>query len=240
MSHPLHATGLTLLICFSFAMAEDATPARKDIAPETSTADLIARLADHSFRTRTAAVKELIRRGETVRDQLADAIKSSTDAEQKRLAKQVIEELDRQKLIALQGKLAFAEVHVIGLHDAQTVGGEVIVNVNASEKPIILVLTAYSTVSWKVVPAKDAQLVQVIVGGYQPQKVDGVNVPLESYTYLPRQPGVARLRYFYAYREGDAMYQRMATQLRQITNKEITSFQGDLRYSGTPFVVGRK
>jgi hypothetical protein len=238
MSHLLPATGL--LICLCVAIAQEPTPTTKEPTSSVPVADLIAKLADRSFRVRAAAVKELIRRGEAVRDRVAESLKSSTDAEQKRLARHVLEEFDRQKLIELQGKLAFAEMQVVGLYQPGTQGGEVVVQVNASDKPIILVLTAYTTVNWKIEAAKDAQLVKVIIGGYHPQKVDGADVPVESYTYLPRQPGVARLRYFYAYRENDAMYQRMATMLRQLTNKEITAFQGSYNYTGTPFVIGRK
>lgn len=103
--------------------------------------------------------------------------------------------------------------------------GAVEVNIRRSSKPIVLVLSAYEPVQWKLKLAPGAQLRTVLVSGYYPSQVTGA--------------GGARTVVIgsdYAYKLGSAEYNRLNQQVMMWTGRTIDVFQG--LYEGASFSVG--
>jgi len=92
-------------------------------------------------------------------------------------------------------------------------------------RPVILVLTSYEPVNWVVKPEPGATVLAVLRGGYYPSQVQGA--------------GNARLTdlgRFYAYKRGDAAYDRLDAEVKRLSGKSIDRFQGT--YRGQDFEVG--
>ncbi|MDP2028069.1 MAG: hypothetical protein Q8K12_00310 [Thiobacillus sp.] len=103
--------------------------------------------------------------------------------------------------------------------------GAVEVNIRRSSKPIVLVLSAYEPVQWKLKLAPGAQLRTVLVSGYYPSQVTGA--------------GGARTVIIgrdYAYKLGSAEYNRLNQQVMMWTGRTIDVFQG--LYEGSSFSAG--
>lgn len=103
--------------------------------------------------------------------------------------------------------------------------GAVEVNIRRSSKPIVLVLSAYEPVQWKLKLAPGAQLSTVLVSGYYPSQVTGA--------------GGARTVIIgrdYAYKLGSTEYNRLNQQVMMWTGRTIDVFQG--LYEGSSFSVG--
>lgn len=115
------------------------------------------------------------------------------------------------------------------------------VRVTATKEPITLVLCSHNSVRWHVRPDKDAKLARVIVGGYYVQDVVGTEAPVTYCVHdKPQRPNKAPT-YFYAYKEDSENYPKLVEAVRQLTGKQIDSFQGRYSYEGgPPFVVGGK
>jgi hypothetical protein len=115
---------------------------------------------------------------------------------------------------------------------AHRVEKEVVVNVSDDSRPIVLALTAYNRTHWKVILEGSVRITKVILAGYHSQRVSGIpaGTPIETYTHDPSpcercwQSG----EYFYSYRSPPA-------QLKEITELEVTTFQG--RYEGYEFSI---
>lgn len=77
--------------------------------------------------------------------------------------------------------------HVDGAKPGQS-ARRVDVEVRPTDKPIILVLTSYSSVDWYVKLAKEARIKKVIVSGYYAQEIKEVpaDVPLVNQSYYPK------------------------------------------------------
>lgn len=148
--------------------------------------------------------------------------------------------------------LSASEVHVVGVYEGTVatevrgVGehpGVVTVNVAKRSKPIILVVTSYEPVIWKIEAPKDA-IAKVIASGYHAQIVEGVeDVPV---TLISWDDGDER--FFYAYRqvgeptENDyeraqikQRYDQLVERVKELTKQEIKSFQG--QYKGSTFEI---
>src|SRR5262245_19352682 len=144
----------------------------------------------------------------------------------------------RELLAAAAG----AELHVVGSSAPADEGKPVEVDVRATAKPVVLVLSSYSESVWHVKPAKDARIAAVIVAAYYPQEVDGLpaGVPVRYFcpepkslfpTDAPRRPKEV----FYAYEANTFEYRRMLEKLNDGTGLLVSTFQGESR--GTAFVV---
>lgn len=111
-----------------------------------------------------------------------------------------------------------------------------------STKPIILVLTAYEPVLWRIEAPKNV-VTKVIASGYHQQSVVGLNgdIPVQQSSYETKDGN-----YFYAYQKDppanardlqrrniDRQYDRLATQVRALTGLEVSTFDG--QYTGNTF-----
>ncbi|MES2994172.1 MAG: hypothetical protein V4844_22310 [Pseudomonadota bacterium] len=136
----------------------------------------------------------------------------------------------------LGGVPADAQVHVVGVYEGRSKTrragsssghplGEINVTLRGTGRPMVLVLTSYEPVEWKVVNA-GSQLAAVLLSGYHASSVKGAgNVPVlrigSEYAYSSASPGYLKLRSAVA---------------RYAGAREIRSFQGG--YTGTDFIVG--
>ena len=111
---------------------------------------------------------------------------------------------------------------------------EVVVKVSDDSKPIVLGLTGYNKIHWKVSLGSGVKLAKVILAGYHAQRVSGIptETPVDTYT---RDPSPCErcwqgATYFYSYKSPPQ-------QLTDITGLDVTSFQG--RYQGSIFSIFR-
>jgi hypothetical protein len=116
------------------------------------------------------------------------------------------------------------------------------VHVRPTKEAIVLVLSSYESVRWKIEADENAKIEKVIVGGYYIQDVVGTNVPVSYHVWeSPPDPKTGRKNYFYAYQQSGDDYARLLKTVQELTSRdqEITSFQGSNSYQGgPPFVVG--
>lgn len=131
------------------------------------------------------------------------------------------------------GELSHVECHrkYAGQHDEETIE----VNINYSKKPIVLVLSAYEPINWKINVIK-GQIEGVILAGYYGQRISGIssNIPIHAYTYKSSSCLCSQDdNYFYSYESNDTQFQQ---KIYQLTGKNISSFQG--KYSGKSFYLG--
>jgi predicted esterase len=111
------------------------------------------------------------------------------------------------------------------------------VEVQPTEKPIVLALVSYSTLLWNVKMARGAKVRAVILGGYCEQEFEGIpaNIPVVCRTYFPN----LNIDFFYGHEWDRGECPRMAKRLNELTGLQISTFQG--QYDGTRFVVdGRR
>jgi len=132
------------------------------------------------------------------------------------------------------------EVHMVGLYEPRRDDEQAVdVHVTFTGAPIVLIVSAYEQVFWRVKIDKGAQVVKVIVGGYHHQSVEGVpkDVPVETFVHEDGSPV-----YFYAYsqkdRDGEGSWYEAEHRIRKLTRSAPWTFQGAYRYTGTEFVVG--
>lgn len=114
------------------------------------------------------------------------------------------------------------------------------VRVVATEKPITLVLCSHESILWDLQLDEGANIERVIVSGYRFQGVKGTDAPV---TYRMYDRFVTEARegdYFFAYKADDEEeYAKVVEGVRDLTGKEIATFQGRYRYQdGPPIVVG--
>lgn len=126
--------------------------------------------------------------------------------------------------------------------------GAVTVKVGEVKRPVILVLTSYEPVVWKVEAPKSV-VVRVIASGYHKQTVKGLDekVPVTLLSYEAGDKD-----YFYARRkeagpnesdheqaETKRKWNRLGERVKELTKQDIKEFQG--RYAGESFEIrGRK
>jgi predicted esterase len=135
---------------------------------------------------------------------------------------------------ALLAASAGADLHVVGAYDARDGNGAPVdVEVQPSDKPIVLALASYGSVLWNVKIARGAQVKAVIIGGYFEQEIEGIpaNVPVVYRTYFPSQ----NRDFFYAYQWNTLEYRRMVERLNDLTGLLVSTFQSE--NSGASFVV---
>ena len=151
-------------------------------------------------------------------------------------------ESTQQNLLAAS---ADADLHVVGIYhpDGQNRGGKVDVMVQATAKPVVLVLTSYYPAVWNIKLAPGARIKAVILGSRSPQEVDGLlaNVPVHyfcpepsSYFFLGSR-SQREEQMFFAHQWNTLGYRRMLEKLNDLTGLLVSTFQGE--YTGTSFVV---
>jgi predicted esterase len=127
-----------------------------------------------------------------------------------------------------------AELHAVGLYQPRESHGALVkVEVKPIAKPVVLALTSYMEVIWKVRIAEGARLRAVVVGGWFEQEVEGVpaGVPI---VYRASNPS-GRKDYFYAYKQNSPEYRRMAAKLGELTSLPVATFQAE--NTGASFVI---
>lgn len=148
------------------------------------------------------------------------------------------------------------EVHAVGVYEGTPTGGaargfqmhptgNVTVKVNRpATRPVVLVLTSYEPVEWKIDAPKGA-VVRVITSGYYKQQVVGLDkdVPVAAssydggdkeyfYAYKQAEPPGARE---YEVKETQEKYEKLERIVKERTKREIKSFQGT--YKGESFEI---
>lgn len=103
------------------------------------------------------------------------------------------------------------------------------VSVSYSKTPVVLALMAFEPVLWDIsTTSPEVQIEGVILAGFHGQDVTGVShdIPVAAFTYeSPKCKNCQRgIGHFYAYDNGK-QYQKAASQLLEITGKDISSFQ---------------
>lgn len=125
------------------------------------------------------------------------------------------------------------KVHVVGVYEGELPGGgkrgfrehtqgEVTVNVGGNGR-VVLVLTAYESVKWKVVP-QGVIVDQILLFGYNDQEVEA---PSGARVYSNLQSSVGSSS-MYAYKR-DARYAMLERAVREITGRDVDTFQGKYR-----------
>jgi beta-lactamase regulating signal transducer with metallopeptidase domain/predicted esterase len=141
--------------------------------------------------------------------------------------------------------LAGSDLHVVGCYGAGPSFDRMRVEVTvcATEKPIVLALTAYHSVIWSIKLAEAAKVEAVVVAGYFEQRVEGLpdSLPVVWRTYFPidrespRGKGAGVNKYFWAYEQKSREYANAMFELHEMTGLRPRSFQGE--YMGRLFVV---
>lgn len=140
---------------------------------------------------------------------------------------------------------ATEELHVIGIYEGRgamhgagsdaRVTGVVDVVVAPRPKPIVLALSSYEPVRWRLTLESGAQLARVITQGYYAQEVEGAPDGVEI---VHREPGQA-CSYAYGWEvvhnSGGGNFALMLADIRDVTGLTETSFQGC--YGGERFEI---
>ncbi|MEB3277571.1 MAG: hypothetical protein VKK42_01440 [Lyngbya sp.] len=134
------------------------------------------------------------------------------------------------------------ELHLVGVYESHPHHsgnhhpmGEAQVRVTRQGKPIILALSSYEPVNWKIEVERGVEIEKIIVNGYHDQKVTGVSgVPIEEYSYKETGKYLGDFLYKWTSAENTGT-SALVTQLNQLTGTELTSFQGC--YRGTQFEI---
>ncbi|WP_413167321.1 hypothetical protein ACL6C3_11585 [Capilliphycus salinus ALCB114379] len=134
------------------------------------------------------------------------------------------------------------ELHLVGVYESHPHHsgnnhpmGEAQVRVTRQGKPMILALSSYEPVNWKIDIAPGVKIEKIIVNGYHDQKVTGVSgVPIEEYSY--KETGKFLGDFLYDWNSANNQGTGgLVSQLNQLTETELTSFQGC--YRGTQFEI---
>jgi len=82
------------------------------------------------------------------------------------------------------------DVHVISVYESRTdhsfrhhPTGEVRVRVEATARPVVLVLSSYEPQTWSIDAAPGAKIERVVINGYHSASVEGTDAPVEVHTY---------------------------------------------------------
>ncbi len=133
-------------------------------------------------------------------------------------------------------------LHIIGVYEARSdhsIGhhptGEVKVHIAKQKQPMILALSAYEPVQWKIEAEPGAAIKKIIVNGYHDQTVlVDQNIPVKEYSY--EETGQYLGNFMYQWNAAkDKSATSLVTHLEKLTGSQLTSFQGC--YRGTSFQV---
>jgi hypothetical protein len=140
------------------------------------------------------------------------------------------------------GNKSDTALHIIGVYEARSdhgIGhhptGEVKVHVAKQKQPMILALSAYEPVQWKIEAEPGAAIAKIIVNGYHDQTVVvDQNIPVKEYSY--EETGQYLGNFMYQWNAAkDQSATSLVNRLEKITGSQLTSFQGC--YRGTSFQV---
>jgi hypothetical protein len=100
----------------------------------------------------------------------------------------------------------------------------VIVKPSPASRPMVLVLSAYQGVEWRVSCQPGTRLTAVLLSGFGPSTVTGTGDAV-----------VCRIGGFYAFRRGSAEFRHLETEVMRCTGRTIENFQSC--YAGSRFEV---
>lgn len=127
-----------------------------------------------------------------------------------------------------------AQIEAVGVYESKygshgigkpSIPGVVTVALQRSPKPIVLVLSSYEPVTWRISGARLANLKAVLLSGYSSSTVTG-----------SEGVQVIEMGRHYAYEQGGSGFGALQREVIKRTGKGIETFQG--KYSGTAFIVG--
>jgi hypothetical protein len=97
--------------------------------------------------------------------------------------------------------------------------------VQASDRPLVLVLASYEATTWQVILSRNANLKAVLLSSYERSAVMGIG-----------DVRVVNIGRQYAYKRDSIEFTKLSEELQRITGRTIDRFQG--AYSGDSFMVG--
>jgi hypothetical protein len=103
--------------------------------------------------------------------------------------------------------------------------GEVTISVVNNSKPLVLVLSSYESVQWRIKNPENRKIAAILLSGYYPSKVIGVSSDVKVYT-MGRS---------YAYKQNSSKFEVLSKEVKAFVLSPITSFQG--RYEGRDFQI---
>ena len=92
-------------------------------------------------------------------------------------------------------------------------------------RPIVLVLSSYEPISWRIAGARAANLRAILLSGYSPSTVSG-----------EEGVQVVQIGKQYTYERGGSGFHELQREVIRRTGSGIETFQG--KYSGSSFIVG--
>lgn len=211
-----------LLLCILLCANEPA-------ASDAQIKGLVAQLGAESLDQRQAAEQRLLEIGVPALSAL-DAARTSDDIEIRLRAQQIAREINRRRI-------AEAEVHVIGVYEAGSRDGRIVVRIDSAKKPVVLVVCAREPVNWVVEVGSGVELLLVIASGHHPQKVFASGAEVQHLSTEGDHPREIQEQAFYAYRKG-ILYDEMLKRVKELTGQDVQSFQGRYDGEGKPFVIG--
>lgn len=204
---------------------------------------LNAQMAWRNFRDETCTVEAS---AIAPRANAAGLVEYTRRGCERRMTERRLVAIDRY-IDILQGRASYAELaerepqlYAIGVYagrapDTARAGDEeqgvVLVHVRKRTHPLVLSLSAYEPVHWKLVVDPGVVLRRVILTGYHAQTISGLPAGVSVVRH-----GDARNEppHYYAYKKDD-QYFKLAKYLKGLTGLDVASFQG--RYKGGDFVV---
>jgi hypothetical protein len=103
--------------------------------------------------------------------------------------------------------------------------GAVTVRLQASSRPVVLVLSSHAAVRWQLHCAPDVVLAAVLLSGYGDSTVCGAGHAL-----------VTRIGGYYAFKRGSAEFRHLESEVRRCTGRAIESFTS--QFAGREFNFG--
>ena len=104
------------------------------------------------------------------------------------------------------------------------------VNITRGSSPMVLVLSAYASVRWRINNTASAKLLKVIISGYHAPDIVGIapDVPVDAFTHeTPLCANCTRAgNFFLAYDRNSADFARAEKLVRDITGLQSINFQG--------------
>jgi hypothetical protein len=136
-----------------------------------------------------------------------------------------------------------AELYAVGFYegampDGPKKYGVAEVEVRVTGRPVVLVLSAYEPIRWKVRIGEGVRIEKILVGGYGDQLLDPPppGVPVETHSH---KAGDRNAFYLFPRAAGDSESNEASEEkLRTLAGMPVATLQGAYRYGGQPVVVG--
>jgi hypothetical protein len=224
---------LLQLCLLAACLAAAAAPRSAADPPAESSAKithLVMQLDAPSLAARQEAEETLVQIGVPALPALAKA-RQSDNIEVRLRAAAIAAKINEQRI-------AQADVHAVGIYEAGAEDGRVVVRIESSPRPVVLIVCAWETVQWDVQLGQGVELIKVIASGHHPQKVLGTDAGVQSLSTEGDVPPEVRDKAFFAYLRPSLGYDLMCQRIKELTGKEISSFQCRYEGAGKPFVIG--